>query len=362
MVRRETEEARDRNRSRYIERRRFINLEDQDKFGLFNFHALLAKLKNANYQDRDLLFDLKSTLASGDDFGADDFFVTGDHLVMLTKALATQGPLQLVTTQIVANLAPLKEKNGISLARSAGPYLVTNVFSGSSVLQEASCVALGNLALAGSKVVKVLVNQEAIESLVHALDSTFDHVQSSGFYALYHVLHTFQSGDMEKESLVSIGQKCVTHISIKCPIELYWVVFVLSCNEVNQEHFKSSSFIHKSLDVCTYEIFQKSDSRPLVKIVTPIVRTLANLCAGKFSETATLNLLRYPDLTAILMALLATNYSHLCKETLWLFSNIVNSDSQLVQEELIEMDFMDKMEFHTSQAIQKIDPFVAAAM
>jgi hypothetical protein len=31
------------------------------------------------------------------------------------------------------------------------------------------------------------------------------------------------------------------------------------------------------------------------------------------------------------MALLATNYIHLCKETLWLFGNIVNSESVVVQ-------------------------------
>ena len=31
------------------------------------------------------------------------------------------------------------------------------------------------------------------------------------------------------------------------------------------------------------------------------------------------------------MALLATNYIHVCKETLWLFANIVNCESVIVQ-------------------------------
>ena len=35
--------------------------------------------------------------------------------------------------------------------------------------------------------------------------------------------------------------------------------------------------------------------------------------------------------SAILMALLATNYIHVCKETLWLFANIVNCESVIVQ-------------------------------
>ncbi len=42
--------------------------------------------------------------------------------------------------------------------------------------------------------------------------------------------------------------------------------------------------------------FQKSDPRPLVKVVTPIVRFLANLCAGPLAEAACLHVIRHPDL------------------------------------------------------------------
>ena len=111
------------------------------------------------------------------------------------------------------------------------------------------------------------------------------------------------------------------------------------------------------MQVCTYEIYQKSDPRPLVKVVTPVTRLLANLCAGPHSETVILILVRHPDTVAILMALLGTNYQHLCKETLWLFANIVNSDSIAVQEEIVDLDLMDKLEYHTLQAVQKLDPY-----
>ena len=85
---------------------------------------------------------------------------------------------------------------------------------------------------------------------------------------------------------------------------------------------------------------------------------LANLSAGPtYGEVACLLVLRHPDVTALLMALLGTNYSHLCKETLWLFANIVNSESVLVQEEIVELNLMDKLEYHTTTAIQKIDPY-----
>lgn len=259
-------------------------------------------------------------------------------------------------THVLANLSPLTEKNGLSLSRSSGPYLVTLLSSGSVALQESSCVALGNLALAGSKVVKVLVNQSAVESLVSVLDSPVHSVQASGYYALYHILHT--CARIDEQLLSSLMDKCRSQLTVKSPPELHWVLFVLSCNSNLHHSLAAEDLVHRTLDICTYEIFQKSDSRPLVKIVTPIVRILANLCSGPEAENSALFVLRYQDLQAILMALLGTNYAHLCKETLWLIANIVNNESVVIQEELVELDFMDRLEFHTAQAIQKLDPYL----
>jgi len=57
------------------------------------------------------------------------------------------------------------------------------------------------------------------------------------------------------------------------------------------------------------------------------------------------------------MALLGTNYTHLVRESLWWFSNMINSDSVVVQEQFVELNIMDRLEFHTIQAVQKIDPY-----
>ena len=85
---------------------------------------------------------------------------------------------------------------------------------------------------------------------------------------------------------------------------------------------------------------------------------LANLCASPAaSEKVCLTIINHPDLTAILMALLGTNYTHLVRETLWWFSNMINSESVVVQEQFVELNIMDRLEFHTIQAVQKIDPY-----
>ena len=115
----------------------------------------------------------------------------------------------------------------------------------------------------------------------------------------------------------------------------------------------------KQVSTNTIKILQSNwISRPLVKVVTPLVRMLANLCASPAaSEKVCLIIINHPDLTAILMALLGTNYTHLVRESLWWFSNMINSDSVVVQEQFVELNIMDRLEFHTIQAVQKIDPY-----
>lgn len=165
---------------------------------------------------------------------------------------------------------------------------------------------------------------------------------------------------IDELDLVSIEtiRLLLTQSSGTAHVELYWVLYLLSCDPNQHEKLANERVIHTCLDTCTYEIFQKSDPRPLVKVVTPLVRLLANLCGGPAaSEKVCLLVIQHPDLTAILMALLGTNYTHLCRETLWWFSNIINSDSVVVQEQFVELSIMDRLEFHTIQAVQKLDPY-----
>ena len=381
-MRREALRAREDGRNNALSRRRFADdsaFAAENAVSAMGLPAVMDGLRQCHFRDRLLLARLKQLLASGEE-SPDDFFLSTSSAPEATPPLAalvallsgggggeesSSASVQLLAVQVVANLAPLSEKNGLLLARAAGPFLVTLLSSGSARLREASCVALGNLALAGAKVVRVLVNQEVVESLVAVADDEHggggeEGLRSAAFYALYHVLHTCPPECVDRAALAHLADVCKGQLACKTmPIELPWVLFVLSCNHALHASLNTPAVIAKALDVCTYEIFQKSDSRPLVRVVTPVVRLLANLCAGPGAEAACLGVLAYPDLQAILMALLATNYSHLCKESLWWFANIVNSDSVVVQEHLVELDIMDKLEFHTVQAVQKMDPYLS---
>ena len=166
---------------------------------------------------------LKSTLAAGKEC-PEEFFLSGcgdQHLYNLVNIMSTNGhEYQLLAVEILANLSPLSEKNGLKVARSAGPYFITLLSSSSTSLKEASSVALGNLALAGFKVVKVLLHQDVIDRLnfnlsdpssshervgskpttLGDLDVTYSKVTSAALYALYHIIHTVdhpRSGNVE---------------------------------------------------------------------------------------------------------------------------------------------------------------------
>jgi hypothetical protein len=330
---------------------------------------MTTKLKARNFQSVELLADLRTRLSEATD-RADDVFAVGGAVHALVALLGTNTTdaetatdLRLLAAHCVANLWPLSEANGLQLARSAGPYLIMLLAAPDARLREASAIAVANMALAGARLVKVLLNQEVMQSLADCLQSpltqTSESAMSATLLAIHHILHVNPS--LETSSLEKIALSSRGVMSTKAPVELSWVLFALSCNVELHQVLVTEEVIGKALHTCTYEIFQKSDSRPLVRIVTPLVRLLANLCAGPKAEQACLLVLRHPDLQAILMALLGTNYTHLCRETLWMIRNVINSDSVLVQEELIELDILDKMEYFTSQAVQRIDPYLTSA-
>ena len=343
------------------------SLENEDSYSLAE---ILSHCKASNFSDKTWLLRLQKSLANGE-ANPDEFFKGHEgslNLHSLSNAISgnvQDTGVQLLALKVSANLGPLSEKNGLQMARALGPYLVTLLSSSEASVVEAAAISIGNLGIAGFRVTKVLMNQGAMVKLVQLIPVIAATSRSlpSVLYAIYHLLHTnIAEENFALDELDMINVETVRLLLTQSPgkahIELYWVLYLLSCDPNQHEKLADEKVIHTCLDTCTYEIFQKSDPRPLVKVVTPIVRLLANLASGPAaSEKVCLLIIQHPDLTAILMALLGTNYTHLCRETLWWFSNMINSDSVVVQEQFVELNIMDRLEFHTIQAVQKLDPY-----
>jgi len=222
------------------------------------------------------------------------------------------------------------------------------------------------LALCGRRAVRVLIHQEASASLAAAADLPVatESERSACLTALYHILHSGHDATLTAEyrlMLADFAERYGAALGPRCQAEIPWLTFVISCHEELHAALLSAGdgdIVSRTMDALTYEIFQKADPSPLVKTVTPALRLLANLCAGPRSEEACLSVLSHPDLPATLVALLGTNYSHLAKEALMWFACVVNSDSMAIQETLVDTELMDKLEFYTVQAIQKLDPYM----
>jgi len=360
LMRKLTKESRNEAKDKSMSRRRFGHERALEPVN-YSFEEILSHCKASKFSEVIWLERLKSLLANGE-VNPDEFFKGNDgslnlhSLANVISAGHADAPTQTLAVHCSANLSPLSEKYGLQMARAVGPYLVTLLSGSSKALMEASAVSIGNLALSGYRVAKVLVNQGCIKALCKDMNS------SSNLYGLYHVLHShIAEENFAIDEANQVMDECILLLkknAQKAPIELFWLLFLLSCDPNQHQKLSNEDVINCFLDTCTYEIFQKSDPRPLVKVVTPLVRLLANLCGGPAaSEKVCLIIINHPDLTAILMALLGTNYTHLVKETLWWFSNMINSESVVVQEQFVEMNIMDRLEYHTVQAVQKIDPY-----
>lgn len=246
----------------------------------------------------------------------------------------------------------------VHIARFAGPYLITHISGSNPQLCELSCSVLVNLTLFGDdQAHKVLLNQELFNNILNVSTSPVDNIKEASYQVLNNLL---SNGDLEAEALHSLVQNIATNLTRKPPIHLLWVLYTLSSNQMLHGVLYSPGLLDTLLAISTYEIFQKCDSRPLVRVLTPIVRILGNLAAGPGSVEVSLHLIRHPDFPAIMTALLSTNYASLCQETVWLLANIVNNESVVVQEEFVDLDLMDKLEHPASTAVTRLDPYCLA--
>ena len=327
------------------------------------------------------LRDLSQALSSKPEFST-TFLNSDGCLHGLVGFLSGSDPSkQVVAVQCLVNLAGQGYKCPL-VAKSAGAYLVTLTAGTNKILAEHSCLVISNLCLGDRLAVPILLGLDAVQNLVNLAETSADSVQEAALQALYHLVSGEQLSPDTARTLVTSATRLLSAVPPRDlpPIHLLWLLYLLSSQQPLHNFLAHRTFIHQCLDLATYEIFQKCDSRPLVKLLTPVVRILANLAAGPDSGNAAeqmdltnhlkdftnvfpvsvsvcLCLVRHPDLAAILTALLSTNYLHLCREALWLFANIVNNESVTVQEEFVNLDLMDKLETHAVHAVGRLDPY-----
>jgi len=263
---------------------------------------------------------------------------------------------QVLALQCLVNITGHGYRSAL-VAKASGAYLITLIAGTNRTMSEYACLVMSNLCLAEKLTIPILMQLDATQNLINLAKSSSDSVQEAAFQALYYLLQGETMSQELSRVLVSTCLRLMKSPRAQPPIHLLWLLYLLSSDQSLHNFLVNQTFLHQCVDISTYEIFQKCDSRPLVKVLTPVVRILANLSAGPDSVSVCLCLVRHPDFPAILTALLSTNYLHLCRESLWLFANIVNNENVTVQEEFVNLDLMDKLESHAVHAVARLDPY-----
>jgi len=316
----------------------------------------LSNLCKSGKLSTDQFRDLSLALSSKPEFSADFMNSDGCLHSLIGFLSGKDPPRQLLALQCIVNLSAQGYKCPL-IAKSAGAYLIMMISGTNQNLAEFACNAMSNLAMKDRLSVPILLNLEAVPNLLNLAQTSSGSLKESSLQAVYHLT---KSENMTYDLLRQLTTASIRMLSCRPPIHLLWLLYSLSSNQTLHNFLANRSFLHQCVDIATYEIFQKCDSRPLVKLLTPVVRILANLSAGPDSVSVCLCLVRHPDFPAILTALLSTNYLHLCRESLWLFANIVNNESVTVQEEFVNLDLMDKLETHAVHAVGRLDPYALA--
>jgi len=316
----------------------------------------LSNLCKSGKLSTDQFRELSQALSSKPEFSADFMNSDGCLHSLIGFLSGRDPPRQVLALQCLVNLSGQGYKCPL-IAKSAGAYLITLISGTNQTLAEFSCNAMSNLAMKDRQSVPILLNLEAVPTLLNLAQTSSGALQEAALQAIYQLVKT---ENLTYELLRQLTTASIRMLSVKPPIHLVWLLYCLSSNQTLHNFLANRSFLHQCVDIATYEIFQKCDSRPLVKLLTPVVRILANLSAGPDSVSVCLCLVRHPDFPAILTALLSTNYLHLCRESLWLFGNIVNNESVTVQEEFVNLDLMDKLETHAIHAVGRLDPYALA--
>ena len=233
------------------------------------------------------LRDLSQALSSKPEFST-TFLNSDGCLHGLVGFLSGSDPSkQVVAVQCLVNLAGQGYKCPL-VAKSAGAYLVTLTAGTNQTLAEHSCLVISNLCLGDRLAVPILLGLDAVQNLVNLAETSSDSVQEAALQALYHLVSGEQLSPDTARALVTSATRLLSAVPPRDlpPIHLLWLLYLLSSQQPLHNFLAHRSFIHQCLDLATYEIFQKCDSRPLVKLLTPVVRILANLAAGPDSGNA----------------------------------------------------------------------------
>ena len=259
-----------------------------------------------------------------------DTFAAQDGSLQSLVRFLTGGDidLQIEAAWCFTNLAGSTRDYAVRVLKASGAYLITYLRGSNVLLQDLCAWTLGNLAGDCEECRRIMLDQGAVDPLVILLKSTFPNVVQSAAFAICNLAGSSDERifeELRKSGVSTVLFKLLKNSSTSPDVvtELAWILTYFTVNDQSIEYLFSSgitiSFAVELLARC----FELPES---VQVVTPLVRTLGNMCCGPdhLGEEA----LRSGFLLKILMSLLSSTIHHLRKESLWLLSNLTAGSHQ----------------------------------
>lgn len=106
---------------------------------------------------------------------------------------------------------------------------------------------------------------------------------------------------------------------------VYWLMFILTCNEACDKIFLKSSVVSIIINIlCRFDLNSITDHKRAITYLTALVRSLGNLCGQRScAEELMKNYCEQPYAVELLLTnLLTSKYAHIQRETIWFMGNL----------------------------------------
>lgn len=262
-----------------------------------------------------------------------DAFIIQDGTLQALVGYLTgnDAELQIEAAWCFTNLAGATQQHGLRILMASGAYLITYLKGQNVQLVDLCGWTLGNLAVDSEECRRILRDQGAVDPLLNLLKSTSPNVVQSAAFALCNFARTMDESIIE--DLKNGGLGSYLHHLLKAPstpsdvmTELCWILTYFSVTPENVNYLSSCGI---DIALVVELLARYLESQDSVQIVTPILRTIGNICSGT-DEHGT-SAIRSGILIKIMPALLSSSSHHIKKESLWVLSNLtVGSHETLV--------------------------------
>ncbi|XP_048252458.1 importin subunit alpha-9-like [Haliotis rufescens] len=269
---------------------------------------------------------LRRSFAQGSAFI--DVFLGVDNSLQCLVGLLTgsDADLQLEAAWCLTNIAAGTHDHAMAVTKTAAPYLITYLGSSNHLLTDQCAWALGNLAGDSKQIREILQAQGCVLPLVKLIESPTPDVVQCAAFALSNLAR--ESADITRE-IVKCGVIHPLSLRLKegtdnhrLVSELAWMLTYLTASG---EH--TSEIVSQGCLVQVVEYLNKLSHEPRqdAQAMTPLLRTLGNICSGPDENTKLA--LENPFLLPVFEKFLVSPHRHIIKETLWVLSNMTSDES-----------------------------------